>query len=123
MKVLIADDSEVIRTAIIKSLQKLKNIDTMYEAKEVPQAIEILNKYKPDIALIDIKMPGGSGFDVLKAAKQKDMNCLAIMLTNYTFKHYENKSMANGADYFFDKALDFEKVFATISEFINKKAN
>ncbi|MFH1052263.1 MAG: response regulator [bacterium] len=122
MNILIADDSDIIRATITKSLQTMKNVDTIYEANDVPRAIEMLRQHKPDIALIDIKMPGGSGFDVLKVAKQKEINSLAIMLTNYTFKHYQNKSLDGGADYFFDKALEFEKVFVTISEYINKKA-
>ncbi|MFH1052337.1 MAG: response regulator transcription factor [bacterium] len=123
MNILIADDSDIIRATITKSLQTMKNIDTIYEANDVPRAIEMLRQHKPDIALIDIKMPGGSGFDVLKVAKQVDINSLSIMLTNYTFKHYQNKSFDGGADYFFDKALEFEKVFVTINEYINKKTN
>lgn len=122
MNILIADDSEIIRESIIKSLLSMKNIDKIYEADNVPNAIELLNTIKPDISLIDIKMPGGSGFDVLKVAKQKEINSLSIMLTNFTFKHYENKSIEAGADYFFDKALDFDKVFTVIDEFINNKA-
>lgn len=122
MNILIADDSAFIRVSIIKSLQSMKNIDNIYEATDVSMAIDMLNQYKPEISLIDIKMPGGSGFDVLKVAKEKEINSLSIMLTNYTFKHYENKSKEVGADYFFDKGLDFDKVFEIIDNYSGNKA-
>ena len=122
MNIMVADDSVFIRTTIIKSLQSIKNVDNIYEADDVQSAIDVLKRYKPDISLIDIKMPGGNGFDVLKVAKEKEINSLSIMLTNYTFKHYENKSKDAGADYFFDKAMDFEKVCRIIETFDDKKA-
>ncbi|MFC2132080.1 response regulator transcription factor [Bacteroidota bacterium] len=121
MVILVADDSDFIRASIIKSLQKMKNIGTIHEAKSVPQSIEFIHNYNPEIVLIDIRMPGGTGFDVLKAANENEACRLKIMLTNYTFQHYKDKSESEGADYFFDKAVEFDKVFSIIENYTENK--
>jgi DNA-binding NarL/FixJ family response regulator len=117
MNILVADDSDFIRASIIKSLQKIDKLDIFFEAKDVNQAIDLVKKFQPEIVLIDIKMPGGNGFDVLKAVKEQKEKSLTIMLTNYTFPHYKDKSLNEGADFFFDKATDFDKVFSIIDDY------
>jgi len=66
--------------------------------------------------LLDIKMPGGSGFDILKAAKSKPNPPLVIMLTNYATDSYRNRALKDGADYFFDKSTDYEFLLRIINE-------
>ncbi|MCK5742525.1 MAG: response regulator transcription factor, partial [Chlorobi bacterium] len=70
MEILIADDSEMIRDSLKKLLASIKGIDKIDEAEDVPHAIERVRKLHPDMLILDIKMPGGNGFDVLEAAKK-----------------------------------------------------
>ncbi len=120
MNILIADDSEFIRETLVKLMKPLKFVTSIYLAKDVKESIDLVNRIEMDALVLDIRMPNGQGFDVLDAAKQKNNPPVVIMLTNYTIDQYKQKSFSKGADYFFDKSTEFEKVVDVI-ENLSKK--
>lgn len=107
MKVLIVDDSSVVRERLMAMLSNLEEIETIGEADDVGEAIRTVNELKPDAVILDIQMPGGSGIDVLKHIKKEQAATVVIILTNYPFSPYRQECMDEGADFFFDKALEF----------------
>src|SRR4030042_5409703 len=110
MKVFIADDSLEVRKRIISILSDLQKIDIIGEAENVQEAINTIQELKPDVVILDIRMPGGSGIDVLKKIKKINHVPVIIMLTNYPHSQYRKKCMEAGADFFFDKSRDFEEI-------------
>jgi DNA-binding NarL/FixJ family response regulator len=60
--------------------------------------------------IIDIKMPKGTGIDVLKSVKSQNPQTVVIILTNYPYPQYLEKCMEEGADYFFDKSTEFSRI-------------
>lgn len=116
MNILIADDSKIIRESIQRLISPYTNNSTYYSAENVGEAIAILNKLKFDYLILDIQMPGGSGFDVLKVAKKKVEAPKVIMLTNYATAAYRNRAIKEGADYFFDKSTDYEELIKVIQK-------
>jgi len=121
MKLLIVDDSEFIRETLVKLLKPVKFLDTIYMGKDVNEGIELVTKLRPDVVILDIRMPKGQGFDVLDAAKKLVPAPVVIMLTNYTIEQYRQKAFSKGADYFFDKSAEFEKVIEIIEDLaVNK---
>lgn len=117
MKVLIADDSEIIRNSLIKLLSSIKFVGDIYEAQDVDEANDLISSINPDIMIVDIKMPGGSGFDVLKKARAEENDATIIVLTNYPNDQFRRKSMSLGARYFFDKSKDFKKIIDICSHY------
>jgi len=81
----------------------------------VQQAIEHIRQQGPDVVILDIKMPGGNGIDVLNEIEKNDQVPVVIMLTNYPYPQYKKKCMDAGADFFFDKSREFEKVIEVLS--------
>ena len=65
---------------------------------------------KLDVVILDIRMPGGNGLDVLRRMKLEKNAPKVIVLTNYSLPEYKEAAMKLGADYFFDKSTEFEKV-------------
>ena len=55
-------------------------------------------------------MPGINGIDVLKSIKKTDPETIILILTNFPYPQYRDTCMKAGADYFFDKSNEFEKV-------------
>ena len=82
-------------------------------------------KYKPQIAILDIKVPGGdglkNGIDVLKTVK-KSYPTSVIMLTNHANAKYSMECKQAGADFFFDKSTEFDRVPDAVFEIIQKNA-
>jgi DNA-binding NarL/FixJ family response regulator len=115
MKVFIADDSSEIRKRIIAMLSDLENIEMIREAENVQDAINSIHEFNPDVVILDIRMPGGSGIDVLKKIEKRNEAPVVIMLTNYPHAQYRKKCMDAGADFFFDKSEEFEKFAEVVS--------
>jgi len=115
MKVFIADDSSEIRKRIIAMLSDLENIDMIGEAENVQDAINSIHEFDPDVVILDIRMPGGSGIDVLKKIREKNELPVIIILTNYPHAQYRKKCMDAGADFFFDKSEEFERIVEVVS--------
>jgi len=118
MKVFIADDSKVMRERVIDMISELPEIEIIGQAEDGLQATNLIEKLTPDVVILDIRMPGGNGIDVLKHIKKMKLNPVVIMLTNYPYPQYRKKCMKAGADYFFDKSTEFEKVTEVLQKLI-----
>jgi DNA-binding NarL/FixJ family response regulator len=120
MKVFIVDDSALVRERLIGMLSEISEIEIAGQAQNVQEAVESIRKCKPDAAIIDIRMPGGNGIDVLKHLKKIKPAPLKIILTNYPFPQYRKRCMEAGADYFFDKSSEFGKVVEVLKKLIQE---
>lgn len=119
VKVMIADDSDVFRARLVNLLSEYPSIGIVGEARDGIGAIILLEKYKPDVVILDIRMPGETGFDILKKVKKQKSAPIVIMLTNYPYKQYKERCQKDGADYFFDKATEFEKIPLVLEKIAN----
>ena len=109
MKLFIADDSSVVRERLKAMLSNLEEIEAIGQAQDVGEAINFIEELKPDAVILDIQMPGGSGIEVLKHIKKEQPATVVIILTNYPYSQYRQQCIDAGADFFFDKSLEFEK--------------
>jgi DNA-binding NarL/FixJ family response regulator len=110
MKVLIADDSDVIVQRLITMLAEIKGIEIADQAGTVAAASKAAASLRPDVVILDMHMPGGSGLDVLKSMKHDNVTSTVIVLTNFAYPQYRKRCLQNGAEFFFDKSTEFEKV-------------
>lgn len=118
MKIFIADDSAIVRERLIEIISELKGIDIIGQAGDVAEALESIRNLRPDAVILDIQMPNGSGIDVLENIKKEVPAPLVIILTNYPYPQYQKKCMDAGADFFFDKSTEFEKVMKVLGGLI-----
>ncbi len=120
MKVAIADDSDLMRDRLKQLLESFDNVEVVGEAKNSIEARKLIDKVKPDVLLLDIRMPGGSGLEVLKDIKEYKINTKIIMLTNYPYPQYKEKCLQLGAEYFLSKAEEFDKLESVLDEIYYK---
>ncbi|MDH7513822.1 MAG: response regulator, partial [Clostridiales bacterium] len=84
-------------------------------------AIEAIKTHHPDAVIMDIRMPGNDGFVVIETVKKGKKNKPKIIVfTNYPYLQYRKRCMDAGADFFFYKALEFEKLIRLIKELARK---
>jgi DNA-binding NarL/FixJ family response regulator len=117
INVFISDDSPVVRVRLSNIFKEVKGINIVGEAQDVKESIELIRQLKPDVVILDISMPDGSGIDVLKSVKSINNSTKFIILTNYPFAQYKKICMESGADYFFDKSNEFDKVVEAVKAF------
>jgi DNA-binding NarL/FixJ family response regulator len=67
--------------------------------------------------VLDIQVPGINGMDLLAQFKREHPACVVMMLTTYAFKEFRQRCAALGADHFFDKSTEFERVTEILSTF------
>lgn len=123
MKVFIADESAVVRERLIDMLSELPGIEIIGQAEDGLQATNLIEKLNPDVVILDIHMPGGSGIEVLRNIKKNEPVPLVIILTSYSYPKYRKKCMDLGANFFFDKSTEFEKVTEVCEQLIQNSHN
>ena len=116
LRVFIVDDSAVIRERLETMLSELKGIEIIGQAKSSTEAEEAIPKLKPDVVILDIRMHGGNGIEVLKNIKKDKNPPLVMMLTNYPYPQYRKKCKDAGADFFFDKSTEFDEIFEILKK-------
>ena len=77
---------------------------------EKAEAISGIRIIQPDVVILDIRMPGGTGIDVLQTIKQDEVTPMVIILTNYPYPGYRQKCLQAGADFFLDKSAEFDQI-------------
>lgn len=110
VEVVIADDSAAVRERLVSMLSELKGVEVTGQAQNVEEAIASIRTLKPRAVILDIRMPGGSGINVLQNIKREQPSPVVIILTNYPYLQYRKKCLEAGADFFFDKSTEFNKI-------------
>jgi DNA-binding NarL/FixJ family response regulator len=113
-RIFIVEDSPIIRGRIIAMLSPLK-MEIIGTSDEFNDALASIRETQPDTVILDIRIKNGSGIDLLKIIKEEHPETRVIMLTNFPYPAYMKKCMDLGADYFFDKSNDFEKIVYVLS--------
>ena len=113
MRLLIADDSEILRTYLANVLSRIEGVEIVGQVEDSSEAVERL---KPDVAILDIRMPKGDGTLALETIKRSKYPPKAIILTHYPYPHYRKRCMDAGADYFFDRSTEFKELADVLKE-------
>ena len=110
LTVYIVDDSDVMRERLAELISDIVGIKLAGQSGNPFDALQSIKAQHPDIVILDIRLPGKSGIDVLKDIKKESPPPIVIMITNYPYRQYRQGCMAAGADYFFSKLDEFEMI-------------
>lgn len=117
LRVVIVEDSALIRARLSESLAEIPNLTIVDQVENEASAVAVLRGRQWDAVVLDLQLKQGTGLGVLKALAQgaRPDNAKVIVFTNYAFPQYRDRSLALGADYFFDKAREFHRVREVLS--------
>jgi len=112
-KIIIADDHTLVREGIIALLKRYEDIVIVAEAADGKDAIDKAGKFKPDIILMDIAMPGLGGLEATVEIKKRYPDIKVIVLTQYEDKEYISRFLKAGVSgYILKKAVGEDLVSA-----------
>jgi CheY-like chemotaxis protein len=114
VRVLIADDSTAIRERLVTLVRELCDCE-LATASSAAEALALSASYQPDVTVLDLNFKDGSGLAVLRRIKSAPSPPRVIVLTNDPSEHHLRFCMHHGADFFFDKAKDIERLIAAFS--------
>jgi DNA-binding NarL/FixJ family response regulator len=119
VKVLIVDDSSLLRERMVAVLSEIDGLEIVGNAAHGEEALEKVTTLMPDLVLLDVRMPGMNGIEVLTHLSRKKREDpghgrrKVIVFTNYPYPQYRDRCLDLGADYFFDKSSEFKELFET----------
>lgn len=113
-KVLIVDDQFGIRV-LLNEVFQLEGYQT-FQAANGPKSIELAKAHNPDIVLLDIKIPGMDGLEILKKLKDYNPSIQVIIMTAYSEQDLINEALENGALMYFAKPFDINEVKETVKK-------
>jgi len=117
MNILIVDDADVIRNRLCSMLSEIDNVNVTGQACNTAEGYRLYSTLKPDIIILDIRLPDESGISLLKKIKRENSEIIIVMFTNFPYPAYQERCMELGADYFFDKSTEFSQLIDLISAY------
>lgn len=115
-KILIVDDQFGIRILLNEVLQK-EGYET-YQAANGIQALEVVTKHAPDLVLLDMKIPGMDGIEILKRMKMIDRDIRVIIMTAYGELDMIQEAKTLGAMTHFAKPFDIDDIRAAVKQYL-----
>ncbi len=118
--VYIVDDSQAVRERLIGMISEVEGTALAGASGDPREAVRAIRRLHPDAVILDIRMPGMSGIQVLREIKQGERTPMVIMLTNYPFVQYRRECTEAGADYFLNKSTEFEKINEILARVVHQ---
>src|SRR5260221_14554157 len=110
MKVLVVDDAATIRQRLALLLKELDSLELVGTAADGNSALWLARTLSPDVVLLDLSLPGPSGIEVLWRMKNFAAPPVVVVLTNHATDDYRRACLDRGADFFFDKSKEFDRM-------------
>ena len=114
VKLVIADDHEVVRTGLA-SLLAGSDIKIVAEADSGPEAVKMAVKHKPDVVLLDIRMPDSDGLEALDTIHRELPETRVVILSTYDNPTYVARAVALGASDYVLKGANRQQLIAAIT--------
>jgi DNA-binding NarL/FixJ family response regulator len=95
--VILADDHQLVRAGLRALLDAMDGVQVVAEAGDGFEALHLIDKHRPAIALLDIAMPGMSGIDVLREVGTRKLGAKVLLLSMYDSRDYVTSAIQAGA--------------------------
>src|SRR5689334_1197902 len=96
LRVLLADDHKLVRAGFRAMLDSLGGIEIVAETGDGREALELLRKHRPDVALVDITMPSLTGLEVAVRVANESLGVRIIILSMHTSEDYIARAVRAG---------------------------
>jgi DNA-binding NarL/FixJ family response regulator len=110
LKVLILEDSVEMRRRLVPLVTDVPALDVVWVAESVREARDVLRTLTPDVALLDLRLPDGSGLDVLGEIRALRKDTFVAMLTAFDTREIKRACLDAGADAYLSKASGLEEL-------------
>jgi DNA-binding NarL/FixJ family response regulator len=110
VRVLVADDSGPYRAGIVRELSRQPGLEVVAEATDGASALALAERAAPDVLLLDVRMPGLSGVDVVRRLRERDDDVPIVVLTAVPQFNVLRDVLEAGAHSWLSKASDRERI-------------
>nr|WP_242540704.1 response regulator transcription factor [Staphylococcus warneri] len=118
---IIAEDQHMLRKAMVQLIELNDDLKVLADVGNGNEALELIKTYKPDIAILDIEMPGKTGIEVLAESKTLKLQTKIIIVTTFKRPGYFEKAVANDVDAYVLKERSIDELVNTIQKVVKGK--
>ncbi|MDU9351128.1 response regulator transcription factor [Staphylococcus warneri] len=118
---IIAEDQHMLRKAMVQLIELNDDLNVLADVGNGNEALELIKTYKPDIAILDIEMPGKTGIEVLAESKTLKLQTKIIIVTTFKRPGYFEKAVANDVDAYVLKERSIDELVNTIQKVVKGK--
>lgn len=119
ISIVVADDQRLLREGLQTILQLEEGFRVAALCENGAEAVAAAGRHRPDVVLMDIKMPGMDGIEAMKTIKRELPGTVVLMLTTFAEDRFIVDAMAGGADGFLLKDMPSRQIVQTIREAMN----
>ncbi|GAA1400078.1 MULTISPECIES: response regulator transcription factor [Oerskovia] len=105
IRILLADDENLIRDALATLLSLEDDLEVVVQAASGPEALAAARKHSPDVAVLDLQMPGLDGIEVAQALATEVPGCGVVMVTSHGRPGYLKRALEAGVRAFLPKTV------------------
>ena len=114
IRVVIADDHAVVRAGLRMLLDAAEGLRVVAEAGDVPTAVQVVRAHRPDVAVLDLNMPGGSGLEAIPQLRESTPETAIVVLTMQDDPAFARQALQGGASGFVLKEAADEELLQAI---------
>ena len=115
MKLLIAEDQSMLRDAMATLLSMQDSVESVLQAKNGKEAIDLISTNNIDVAILDVEMPEATGLEVLEYTRSNNIHCKVVIVTTFKRMGYFERAIKNNVDAYVLKDRSIDELMKTIS--------
>ena len=115
MKLLIAEDQSMLRDAMSTLLSMEDSVESVLQAKDGKEAIDLISTNDIDVAILDVEMPEATGLDVLEYIRSNNIDCKVVIVTTFKRMGYFERAIKNNVDAYVLKDRSIDELMKTIN--------
>jgi two-component system, NarL family, response regulator len=120
-KVLVVDDHALVRTGVAKIIDHEPDLDVVAEAANGLEALAAFDAYRPDVTLLDLRMPVMEGAEVVRRIRERDPQAKVIILTTYDTDDDISRALKAGAKAYVLKDISADDLIQCIHDVLAGK--
>jgi len=119
--VLVADDHALLRTGVANIINQEPDLRVVAEAANGREAVEAYDRFRPDVTLLDLRMPVMEGVEAVRQIRERDPNARVIVLTTYDTDHDIARALKAGAKAYILKDIAADDLISCIHDVLAGK--
>jgi DNA-binding NarL/FixJ family response regulator len=116
LRVLVADDSPRLRRLLRDAIEEVEGVEVVAEAADGLEALNGVQAFAPGVVVLDLQMPVMGGLTALERLRATGERPRVIVLTNHADRAYREACLTAGADHFFDKSAEIDRVLDVLRD-------
>ena len=118
MKLLIAEDQSMLRDAMATLLSMQDSVESVLQAKNGKEAIDLISTNDIDVAILDVEMPEATGLDVLEYIRSNNIHCKVVIVTTFKRMGYFERAIKNNVAAYVLKDRSIDELMKTINNIL-----